>query len=68
MYLKAQASHETSLEIIEWCKEFLAYFKYMILFMENLPIGTSQKVQKVNIFPTIDQEHLNIVCANIKNN
>ena len=48
-----QASYETSLEIIKWCKEFLAYFKLpgWILFMENLPIGTSQKVQKVNIFP-----------------
>ena len=57
-----QASHEISLEIIEWCREFLAYFKLpgWILFMENLPIGTSQKVQKVNIFPkNIDPRTLN---------
>ena len=57
-----QASYETSLDIIEWCKEFLAYFKLpgWILFMENLPIGTSQKVQKVNIFPkNIDPRTLN---------
>lgn len=47
-----EASLETSLDIIDWCREFLAYFKLpgWILFMEKLPIGTSQKVQKVNIF------------------
>ena len=57
-----EASLETSLDIIKWCKEFLAYFKLpgWILFMENLPIGTSQKVQKVNIFPkNIDPRTLN---------
>ena len=57
-----QASHEISLDIIKWCRKFLAYFKLpgWILFMEKLPIGTSQKVQKVNIFPkNIDPRTLN---------
>jgi len=57
-----EASLETSLDIIDWCREFLAYFKLpgWILFMEKLPIGTSQKVQKVNIFAkNIDPRTLN---------
>ena len=46
-------SEEIALEIFEWSKEYLAYFKLpaWILFLDNLPIGTSQKVQKVNLFP-----------------
>ncbi len=48
-----QGSEEIALEIFEWSKEYLAYFKLpaWILFVDNLPIGTSQKVQKVNLFP-----------------
>ena len=40
-------------ELFNWCYERIAYFKApgWVLFMDALPLGTSAKVQKVNIFP-----------------
>jgi acyl-CoA synthetase (AMP-forming)/AMP-acid ligase II len=40
-------------DLFGWCFERMAYFKApgWILFVDNLPLGTSAKVQKIHIFP-----------------
>ena len=40
-------------ELAAWCLERLAYFKApaWCLFVDSLPTGTSQKVQKISLFP-----------------
>jgi crotonobetaine/carnitine-CoA ligase len=40
-------------ELTTWCLERLAYFKApaWYLFVDRLPTGTSQKVQKISLFP-----------------
>jgi crotonobetaine/carnitine-CoA ligase len=39
--------------IFDWSMERMAYFKApaYVLFVDSLPTGTSQKVQKIHIFP-----------------
>ena len=41
-------------ELFEWSYERIAYFKVpaWFLFVDSLPTGTSQKVQKIHIFPS----------------
>ena len=39
--------------LFDWSYERMAYFKApgWVLFVDNLPTGTSAKVQKIHIFP-----------------
>lgn len=48
-----QANAELAREIFDFCCERLAYFKApaYVLFVESLPTTSSQKIQKVKIFP-----------------
>lgn len=44
---------ELAREIFDWCAERLAYFKApgWLLFVDSLPVTTSQRVHKIQIFP-----------------
>jgi acyl-CoA synthetase (AMP-forming)/AMP-acid ligase II len=48
----ADVGESLARELMAWCNERLAYFKApaWYLFVERLPTGTSQKVQKINLF------------------
>ncbi|MBK8018056.1 MAG: AMP-binding protein [Betaproteobacteria bacterium] len=50
----AQAGEALARELFEWSYERIAYFKVpgWFLFVDSLPTGTSQKVQKIHIFPS----------------
>jgi acyl-CoA synthetase (AMP-forming)/AMP-acid ligase II len=47
------AGERLARELTAWCLERLAYFKApaWYLFVDALPTGTSQKVQKISLFP-----------------
>ena len=49
----APAREALARELFDWCYGRMAYFKApgWILFIDNLPTGTSAKVQKIAIFP-----------------
>jgi acyl-coenzyme A synthetase/AMP-(fatty) acid ligase len=49
----AKAREALASELFDWCYERMAYFKApgWVLFVEQLPTGTSAKVQKIHIFP-----------------
>ena len=51
--LASDANEDFAREIFDYCCKRLAYFKApaYILFVENLPTTSSQKIQKVKIFP-----------------
>ncbi len=44
---------ELARELFDWCMEHLAYFKApgWVLFVDTLPVTTSQRVHKIQIFP-----------------
>jgi acyl-CoA synthetase (AMP-forming)/AMP-acid ligase II len=47
------AGEDLARELFDWCCERLAYFKApaYVLFVESLPTTSSQKIQKVKLFP-----------------
>ena len=47
------AGPELARELFDWCYERLAYFKApgWVLFVQELPLTTSQRVHKIQIFP-----------------
>jgi acyl-CoA synthetase (AMP-forming)/AMP-acid ligase II len=49
----ADAGDALARELLDWCCERLAYFKApaWFIFLDRLPTGTSQKVQKISLFP-----------------
>jgi acyl-CoA synthetase (AMP-forming)/AMP-acid ligase II len=48
----ADAGEALAWELLAWCRDRLAYFKApaWYLFVDQLPTGTSQKVQKISLF------------------
>jgi crotonobetaine/carnitine-CoA ligase len=49
----ADAGEMLARELLAWCRERLAYFKApaWYVFVDRLPTGPSQKVQKIHLFP-----------------
>src|SRR5690606_10832212 len=58
----AESSQESTLadELFQWCTERLAYYKApgWMVFLEDLPSTSTQKIQKTKIFPAdVDPRH-----------